>query len=114
MLPEDRAGYILKDVDGIINVMKDALNDADSFIESYKTVRERILRKIFTNPDGKATERVINEILKFSENEVDHFDAIKDTVLNLHIIKKVLRGVFPQLIGKQEEMQIGIKIQPIL
>ena len=70
LLPDDRVGYILNDANDIIDIMEDALDNPNSFVDSYKQVKERVMKKIFKNPDGKSTERVVEEILKLRDSNI--------------------------------------------
>jgi len=62
LLPEDRAGYILKNHNEILNVLDDAIHDKNKFTDQYKQIRKKVLKKIYNKIDGKATERCINEL----------------------------------------------------
>lgn len=68
LLPEDRAGFILKDPNNIIETLQDVFKDKQLFVQQYKKVRDQLLRKIYENPDGNATERCIQEIIKIRDD----------------------------------------------
>jgi len=67
LLPQDRAGFILKNKNDLVKYLKRAFNNEKQFIQQYESVRKHVLKKIYNKPDGNATKRCIDELIKLKE-----------------------------------------------
>jgi len=60
----DRVGYIAKNKNDFFNILQNALDSPEQFIEEFKEKRQEFLRKVCKYLDGRSSQRCVEEIIK--------------------------------------------------
>ena len=63
MKPEERIGYLCSNSNELIDSINEAINNVDSYYNKYDEKLTKLRSKVYSNIDGKSTERCIEEII---------------------------------------------------
>jgi len=67
MKPEERVGYLASNEKELSEHLHEALNNLSKYYDSFNQKLKKLIEKVYTKTDGKATERCINEIIRLSK-----------------------------------------------
>ena len=64
MKPEERVGYLSSNSNELTEQVHEALHDLNKYNNIYEGKLKEIKTKVYSDIDGKSTERCINEIIR--------------------------------------------------
>lgn len=67
MKPEERIGYLCSDSNELLVSISESVNNIESYHKKYDVRLRRLKSKVYSNIDGRSTERCIEEIINLTE-----------------------------------------------
>ena len=67
MKPEERIGYLCSNSNELIVNISESINNIESYHKKYDIKLRKLRSKVYSNTDGRATERCIEEIINLTE-----------------------------------------------
>ena len=67
MKPDERIGYLSSNLNELLVNISESINNIESYHKKYDVRLMKLKSKVYSNTDGKATERCIEEIINLTE-----------------------------------------------
>ena len=67
MKPEERIGYLCSNSNELLVNISESINNIENYHKKYDTSLRKLRSKVYSNTDGRATERCIKEIINLTD-----------------------------------------------